>query len=259
MMKHIIKLLKKDNMGTNIFSKLYLVGIYCLLCITSFAQNEGDDYCGYTKAKSLDLSVNKTKQLTLSHTIDNDSLYVTLFNTTKDTVYLFKSYFSQNLYSSKFIHRIDKSNKIYNISFVPLVSNLTTKLSDKVILGENSVGSKGQILYDFITFLPNTYYTLGISLNSLFKNRDKRNNAVVIFNEHSLNKFSESKFKLLSTNKLKGKFQLVVSVGVYKNIKKICRRSNYYLDEFGFDEQAKSFEILKTSIRLDNIMYPFVR
>ena len=259
MMKHIIEQLKKDNMGTNIFSKLYLVVVCCLLYVTSFAQNEGEDYCGYTKAKSLDFSVKKNKQLILTYKTDNDSLYVTLLNTTKDTIYLFKSYFSQKLYSSKFIHRIDKSNKIYNISFVPLVSNLTTKISDKVILGENSVGSKGQILYDFITFLPNTYYTLGISLNSLFKNRDKRNNAVITFNEHSLNKFSESKFKLLSTNKLKGKFQLVVSVGVYKNIKKICKRSSYYLDEFGFDKQAKSFDILKTPIRLDNINYPFLK
>lgn len=147
---------------------------------------------------------------------------------------------------------MDKKNKTYYISFVPIVSNLATKRTDKVILGEESIGHKGYVLYDFIKLNPNTYYTLEIDCNNLFKNSKVLKNAVKSYNNQSLSKFKEASFKRLTTSKLTGKYNLVFQFGVYTDVRVLCSESNYFLNKFEFDKQAKSFKTIDLPVKLNN-------
>jgi len=194
----------------------------------------------------------KSNELYIENNQKSDTLFIKFINTTQDTVYLFKSYFSEELYSSKYLHWIDNKSKTYTISFVPLVSNLATIRSDRISVGENSVGMKGQILYSFIELAPNTYFTLSVNIRKLFKNQYQRNNAVCSQNYMSLNKFEQAKFQFLTTSRLKSTYKLIFAFGIYKDVSFICDQANYFLKEFEFNNQAKSFKVIKSSVQLSN-------
>lgn len=183
----------------------------------------------------------------------NNSIELHIVNTTKDTLYLFNSYFSEMFYSSKYLHRIKKKKKEYIISFLPLVPYLSTISTDKQIINANRIIQKGQVLYNFVKLIPQTYFTIEIPYNSLFKNINNKKNVVCasVFQE-KLNKFDKVKFKYFSSRKLKGIFELLFEFAIYDKVNLLCESSSYYLDETNFNTQANSYTILRIPITLKN-------
>ena len=96
-------------------------------------------------------------------------------------------------------------------------------------------------------------------MGDLFKNIYKKDNAVKMINESALNKFSKIRFEELSTNNLVGKYKLVFSFGIYDNVSLLCNQSSFYLKEFEFNEQAKSFKIVQTVLDLKYNKVPFLK
>lgn len=253
-MKLITQLLRKDNMGTKLLIRLLLLIVFFSTGTIALAQS---NYCYNQMGKNIDFPTKKTDSLYLDY--DTSSGYIKIVNPTKDTLYLFSSYFTQELQSSKYLHEVDRKNRTYYISFVPIISNLATKRTDKIIIGEGSIAHKGQVLYDFIKLSPSTYYVLKINPNTLFKNSNASRNAVKSYNNQSLSKFKEASFKTLTTSKLAGKYNLVFQFGVYTDVKVLCSESNYYLNEFEFDKQAKSFKTINLPVKFNNSDYPLFK
>lgn len=256
MMKLIIQPLRKDNMGTNMLIKLLLLIAFFSTATSALAQS---NYCYNQVGKNIDFPTKGTDSLYLDYDKITSSGYVKIVNPTKDTLYLFSSYFAQALQSSKYLHEVDRKNKTYYISFVPIVSNLATKRTDKIILGEGSIAHKGQVLYDFIKLEPNTYYALEINPDILFKNSKTSRNAVKHYNNQSLSKFKEASFRTLTTSRLIGKYNLVFQFAVYADVSVLCSESDYYLNEFEFDKQARSFKTINLPVKLNNPDYPLFK
>lgn len=248
MMRLTIQQLRKGNMGTNVFMKFFLLIAYVSSGSSAYAQNS---YCCNQLGKKIDFSVKRIDSLYIDYISCNNSVDFKIINPTKDTLYLFSSYFAKELLSSKYLHVLDKKHKKYYISYVPIVGNLTIKQSDKIILGEHRIGNKGQVLYDFIKLPPYTYYDFEVNYTDLFKNNK---NAVKYFDSYSQSKFKEASFKSLTTNKLKGKYNLVFRFGIYNDVNFLCKESNYYLNEF--DRRSKLFKIIEIPIKLNNPVYP---
>lgn len=252
MMKLIIQPLRKDNMETKFIMKLQLLIVFVSTWTFALAQS---NYCYNQVGKSIDFPEKRMDSLYLEYDKMASSYYIKIVNPTKDTLYLFSSYFSQELQSSKYLHEVDKKNKTYYISFVPIISNLATKRTDKTILGEEKIAQKEQVLYDFIKLNPNTYYVLQINYSNLFKNRNTNKNAVKHYNHQSLSKFKKASFKTVTTSKLTGKYNLIFQFGIYTDVSILCSESDYYLNEFEFDKQAKSFKTINFPIILNNPNY----
>lgn len=243
-------------MGTNLLMKLLLSIVFVSTGTFALAQR---NYCYNEVGKKIDFPAKRADSLYLDYDKMTSAGYIKIVNPTKDTLYLFSSYFTQELQSSKYLHEVNRKNKTYYISFVPIVSNLATKRTDKIILGEESIAHKGQVLYDFIKLDPNTYYALEINYNTLFKNGKANRNAVKYYNNQSLSKFKEASFKTLTTSKLAGKYNLIFQFGVYTDVRVLCSESNYYLNEYEFDKQAKSFKTINLPVQLNNPDYPLFK
>ena len=193
------------------------------------------------------------------YSIDHDIITLKLINTTADTLNLFSSYFGVDLLSSRFIHEIDKKNKQYIISFLPLIGNLGVHLSHTVILGDNKIGEQFQMLYNFVQLNPYSYYTIMVPLDQLFRNKTKKNNAVKSFDSNRLSKFKVAKFHFITTKKLKGIYSLNFLFAVYKDISLLSDQECYYLKELQFEKQAKSFRLLTVPVILNDRKYPLLR
>lgn len=171
-----------------------------------------------------------------------DSLSISFYNTTADTIYLFNSYFSNDISTSKFLYRINKKENKRKISFLPLVPYLSTKYSDNIII-QNRVMSNYQVVYNFAKIPPNYKYEFCVKILD-YKNL---NTLVKDFNLASLNKFQPiKKIKIL---KVVPSLNFEIELAYYKNVNLLCNKNDYFLKELEFNTQAKSFEVIK--IKLD--------
>jgi hypothetical protein len=224
-----------------------------------FAQSElSNKYCENTDAIRITESSGKflSDSLYVTYVEDATGLTFKVVNTTDKSVYLFSSYFPEMFHSSKYIHRLNKKDKTYRVSFLPLIPYLSTKPTDKIILGSDRIISKGQVLYNFVKMLPQTYHEIKVSYDNLFMNVEKENNLTCDFEASEKGKFDKIKFKNLSTDKLKGKYKLFFEFATYYQVDVLCSQAAYYLNEFEFDKQAKSFRKLSVPLKIQNYDHP---
>ncbi len=242
-------------------TKYFLVTfpLFVLLNLTSLGQGVSRGSCNNEAGKKISFSHTHLNKVYAEHSERFDSIYINVINTTSDTVYLFKSYFDSALYGSKYIHWVDKKEKKYTISFVPIISTLSTKRSDKIILGENKINARGQIMYEFVELAPDTYYGFCIPLDLLFKNKSLNQNAVVSQSYHAQSKFNQIKFKLVTTKDLKRMYNLTIVFGIYKKISFICDSDNYYKKEFEFNKNAQAFDVVELPITLKGNKTSFLK
>lgn len=211
-------------------------------------------YCVNTEGTKIDSSNNgfSPDSLYVSYTESASSLNFKIVNTTDQTVYLFSSYFPKLYHSAKYVHRVSKADQTYKVAFLPLLPYLSTKPTDKLILGSNRMINKGQVLYDFIKLIPQTYYEVNIYYDNLFKNLGDKNSLICDYDTGKNSKFGKIKFKYLSTDQLNGKYKLLFEFAVYDQVNLLCEQSAYYLKEFEFDQQAKDFKKLSIPVELKN-------
>lgn len=232
--------------------------LFCMTvfaCIHSFAQIKRGEYCSCIKAASL---VDKSKyyQDSVYGTYEEDTTGITLniINTTKDTLYVFKSYFDKIFLSSKYLHRINSKEKKYKLSLLPIVPKVFTKYSD-VITDEPIIGNQ-QVVYDFIKLPPNSIEKFLFKYEDLFKNRNSQNNASKDYDIKILHKYTKKiPQKFCTVSKLKSKYKFEVEFAVYKSVNLLCNESAYFLQENEFDKQSKDFKIL--TIPVDTKSYDY--
>jgi len=173
---------------------------------------------------------------------DNDFEFE-IINNTQDTLYLFDSYLDHDLYKSKYLHRFDKKEKLCKLSFLPLLPFLSVHYTDHIILGDNKVANKGQILYHFRVIPPKSRNKAIIPRSAFYTE-----NYVNEVHPKKISKFEQTiKFRKSKHNRCSN---IVVEFALYKNIDLLINEQAYYLDEYNFNEQALCYTILSVSVDL---------
>src|ERR1700741_5294410 len=209
--------------------------------VRMYAQILRPDYCICKAANTIsDTSDLYKDSLYSSYYEDSLGINIRIYNTTKETLYIFNSYIQNHTVSSKYLHRIDKKNGLYKVSFLPLVPYLSTKYSD--IISDNPVVANQQVVYDFFKLPPYSKQEVYLSYPDLFKNKNYKNNVMKDFDVKTLHKYAKKlPQKFYTTAKLNGKYTLQFEFAVYKNVNLVCNQSAYYLQEHHFDQQSKNF------------------
>ena len=209
----------------------------------TFGQIVRTSYCK-CDTKGNKLLVNKNEDsVYVEIKYNKNQLNVDLFNNTKDTIFLFNSYFEKDISLSKYIYRYNKKEKKVKISFLPLIPFLYTKYSDKFIV-EDRIIKEYQTVYNFYKIPPFYHYTFNIDIVDL-KNKKKYIKEIKI---EDLNKFEKiKKFKKATLCK-NSKVDYFVEFAYYKNISLLCKKNAYFLEELEFNSQAKNYKIIKVPL-----------
>ena len=166
-----------------------------------------------------------------------------IINNTQDTLYLFDSYLDNDLYQSKYLHRFDKKEKQCKLSFLPLLPFLSVHYTDRLILGNNKVANKGQVLYHFRAIPPKSRNKVVISKSAFYTE-----NYVYEVYPQKISKFEGTiKFRKSKNNRCDN---VVVEFALYRNIDLLTSEKAYYFDEYNFNEQALSYYVLSVSVDL---------
>lgn len=225
----------------------------------AYAQIARTEYCKCRAAsKPLDGFNLYGDSLYSTYDADSSGITVSIYNTTKDTLYIFNSYIQNQIAGSKYIHRVDTKNRVYKVSFLPLVPYVFTTYSD-VITADPVIGHQ-QVVYDFFKLPPNSQQDIRLSYSDLFKNRNYKNNVMKDFDVKKLHKYTKKlPQKFYTTTGLKGKYKLQLEFAVYKSVNLLCNQSAYYMQEFDFDQQAKDFKILAVPITVQHYNYTLLQ
>lgn len=248
-MKLIIEQLKKVHMVIK-----WLVLSFLLLLLPSslfFQTNDVDEYCFRAVGKNAHFETIPGK-LYAVYTEKDQGVVIRVINSSDRYQFLFSSYFDSRYHESKYLHRIDKGLGEYKLSFLPLLPYLSTKPTDKQIIGSERVVNKGQVLYDFVELVPNSYYDVEIKYNSF----DLKGDLVCDFRPNEASKFEPIKFKYVKLSELESKLSLVFEFAVYQDVDLLCKESAYYLQEHEFDSQAKAFKIVSVPVKFENYDHP---
>ncbi|MBA4320538.1 MAG: hypothetical protein C0412_19235 [Flavobacterium sp.] len=154
-------------------------------------------------------------------------IHFTFLNNTKDTLYLFSGYFDDYCPSSKYLHRINLDDKIYKISFVPLIPYVSFSLADRIILGDKRVISIGQVTYEFISLPPSEDVQLNIKSETIFSNDEKENNVIKDFELIDLNYRKLKRIKYYTSKELKGEYKLFFEFAIYQDVSFVNRIKIY--------------------------------
>lgn len=234
----------------NIKVKYYLLLIGLLWAGLSFSQVDGTGYCScktapYYKVKAKS-GLHKVYAIT---GYDTNNIIVSIINPTKDTLFLFNSYLQPQFYASQHLHRVDLKERIYKISFLPLVSNLFVKYADNItddlIIGQN------QVVYDFIKLPPDSKADIRIDDEHLLSYTNQKNNVSDDYNVKKLHKYSKTPpTKFRTINILKTNFKTEFEFALYKSVSLLCNQAAFYTKEYEFDKQSKEFTILTAPFKI---------
>lgn len=216
-------------------------------CSTSIAQDfNRTNYC-QCEVKGEKINRNDNKKDTayaIVDSISSNNLHVSFYNHTKDTVFLFKSYFDKDISTSEYLYRYDKTNKNLYSSFVPLLPYLSIKYSDRVVT-QNRAVTKNQVVYDFYKIPPYQVFSFDLKIKDLTSIKQ----AFQQFSPHSLSKFENNvSFKKCKFNPYKASIKYLLQLAYYKNVQTVCDGKSYYLDELKFNDEANSFIVIDAEI-----------
>jgi len=170
----------------------------------------------------------------------NDTyIEVKIFNNSGNSVYLFSSYFDENLYQSWFLHRYNNKTNERILSFLPIPYYMSFKRSDLVVVGEKRVITQFQVIYEFEELAPESYITILIPKESF------NSNYVRNYDPKEMNKISKPRFKIINKT-LDDSFRKI-EFAVYDKINWFNSQS-YYYDEYNFDKNSKDYQIISVTI-----------
>lgn len=151
-------------------------------------QEERGSYCK-CEIKGAEISTKLNSEgVTLNVNYLGDNINIKVTNSTPDTIYLFKSYFDNDISISPYLYRFDKKENEVNISLLPLIAYLYTKYSDKIIIQDRIIKTY-QTVYDFYKILPFHEYNFKVKALD-FKNSKE---FIKDFDVYSLSKFQPIK------------------------------------------------------------------
>lgn len=187
--------------------------------------------------KQIDNSIKSNDSIFGTIKGEGETIELCLYNKHTDTVYLLSSYFNEELIRSKYLHRINKKEKKYKVSFLPIRPFLGLKRPDVIVLGENRIIKQNQVLYSFIDLPPNTMLCLKLNLKT-----DDVQEYVKDVNLKKIGRYDKLRFKAIN-KKPKG-LTNHFEFAVYFNTSLLKDYNAYYLKEFEFNKQAQNYILL---------------
>ena len=189
-----------------------------------------------------------TKRLSLSYQSKDSTLTFTISNQSLDTVYIFSSYLKERIKYSKYLIRYSKEKKAIKVSFLPLISFLSTKSTDKRIIGETQLINRGQILYEFIKLAPGSTLKFEYDLNEISFKIPRE--VYLDFDFSKTNKWRPIRFRRKKIRKNPG---LIFEFAYYDSIRILSDQNTYFLNEYEFNEEAKSLNLLSKQVSLSEL------
>lgn len=159
-------------------------------------------------------------------------------NPTKDTLYIFSSYFEERFYKSKYLNRVNRKNKELKLSFLPLLPYLSTSKSDRILPGSNALVNRGQLSYKFILIPPGTTIFKDLNINS-----DVTVSYSKDINLSGHNMYDRIKFKDRKLCSSLDTYKKVMEFAIYKNINGLCNNHFFSMYPEEYNGIAKEFEI----------------
>ncbi len=187
--------------------------------------------------------------INVEFSIENNGINITLTNKGNGNIYVFKSYLKEAYISSKYLHQIDKKNKLHYLSFIPNTKCISSSLSDRVVLSEEKIISPGQFIYEFDTITPHTSKKYKFDYDILFKNINNDNNAI------DRVKLKRSKYKFITTRRLKGQFSYIFEFAIYKDISLIMKKYNINEETESSRIQATKFDVLSYKVPIPLVFF----
>lgn len=239
-MKHTIRqLIKHLKMKVKLIIVFYLL----FISITAiFGQNKNV----FIKVCNDDTFINdSTKRDTIYADVKylQNGIDIRLYNNTSDTVYLFNSYIDSMFYRAKYLHHYDKRKHKHTISFLPIFPYIGVKYSDLVTLGANRLVKQNQVLYAFTEILPSKSVVIHFS-NDLLKPQGFVKGIDLI----NIDRYSKFKYKTLKYKNINIDVT-VVQFAIYQNINLLNNETSFYLDEFNFNRESKSYSTISATLK----------
>lgn len=207
------------------------------------AQLKRNTYCSCEIKGTKIINDKGEKRVSLNTNYLKETIDLKVINNTKDTIFIFNSYFDNDISTSKYLYRYDEKKNVVNISYVPLLPYLFTKYSDKVSF-ENRIIKDYQVIYNFYKIPPSYEYSFSVPTIN-FKERKE---FIKDFDITKLNKFQKIKrFKNIKVKKTNPSF--IVNVTYYNTVDTLCNANSYYQDELKFDTAARDFKIIQSPIQ----------
>lgn len=234
-MKHIINIVNNKTVKLS----LVLIILPLIASCKSLAYVESNfNILSDSFRKTNDSLVIKLEKLEYAKVI------ISFENKSIDTLYLFSSYFKQDKYfNSKYLNRINYKTQQKKLSFLPLVRYLSMNLSDRIILGENSVIRYSQVKYEFIELAPNSReeitFFINDTINLFTKDIEDREN----------NTFNDIKWLEIENQAMFNKYNNVIEFAVYKKIEKILNHDLKFAAPKFYNYSVKDFETYSVMLK----------
>ncbi|MCR5569069.1 MAG: hypothetical protein K6G31_07325 [Paludibacteraceae bacterium] len=201
-----------------------------ILIVTLFLLQSFRIVAGFTDSLSIDVKEQDTCWI------------ISLQNTSKDTVYIFDSYFRNNYSNtnSPLLYRYNKGKKECSVNFFPIVPYLTPNQSDVLVHGINSFGYIGQYSYNFTKLGPNDKIRIFI----------RKKHIEWAYKDVDYKKYSKYSFDFeFKKTKLPKRYKLVSKFAIYKDVSIFHSKDDFYYNEQLFNEQALSYDELIVTLK----------
>lgn len=193
----------------------------------------------------------QTRSISISLSEEADSVKFVFFNNSEHHLWLFDSYldpqYGKVLFQSPYLHRVERKNNRFKLSFLPVTPWLSVRYSDLIRRNEKTICSPGQVIYHFRQITGNDSVTIAIPKEAFFSEEYVIDKPLVRY--HSYDSARRVKFRT-TTDRPQLPFR-TVEFAVYRSLEGI-NESNYYYNEGIFDDAVNGYDILAVTIRIDS-------
>lgn len=159
------------------------------------------------------IKYSEAQNIYLSHTIEKDSIFFNFKNQGTDSAFLFSTYFGYFYKEAKGLHKLNKKEHIYKISFLPIIKYLekpTGTSKDELWLSSDRLFRIWQNEYQFLAIPPADSLTMNFSLITLFS--DDRSGYLAY---KDYNNLTISRKDLKPLKKIKGDYKLQFEFAIF--------------------------------------------
>ena len=193
----------------------------------------------------------QTRSISISLSEEADSVKFVFFNNSEHHLWLFDSYldpqYGKVLFQSPYLHRVERKNNRFKLSFLPVTPWLSVRYSDLIRRNEKTICSPGQVIYHFRQIAAKDSVAIAIPKEAFFSEEYVIDKPLVRY--HSYDSARRVKFRT-TTDRPQLPFR-TVEFAVYRSLEGI-NESNYYYNEGIFDDVVNGYDILAVTIRIDS-------
>ena len=193
----------------------------------------------------------QTRSISISLSEEVDSVKFVFYNHSEHLFWLFDSYldpqYGKVLFQSPYLHRVERKNNQFKLSFLPVTPWLSVRYSDLIRRNEKTICSPGQVIYHFRQITGKDSVAIAIPKEAFFSEEYVIDKPLVGY--HSYDSARRVKFRT-STDRPQLPYR-TVEFAVYRSLEGI-NESNYYYNEGIFDDAVNGYDILAVTIRIDS-------